>query len=397
VSDDLAARLALVSMPGLGPARLSWLLRAGTAPEVVAQLRAGRLPAEVGPAPPGVTAKLVGRWTDGLRAIDPATALADVVRAGVELIDPAHEHWPFTGDPDPPVVVFATGDAGLVSGRPVAAVVGTRRCTALGRRVAFELAADLAEAGVVVVSGLAIGIDAAAHAGALAASGAAIGLVATGLDVVYPRANRELWARVAERGLLMSEAPPGTRPERWRFPARNRLIAGLADVVVVVESHAEGGALLTAGEAADRGRQVLAVPGSIASPASAGSNQLLRDGCMPVCSAQDVLSALGCDHGRSPTGPTDRADLAGRSGRAEALSDQGQLRGDVAPAADDHRDTPLARMVLAEVRAGSCHIDQLVAASRATIPELLAEIGRLQVLGLVDFDSSTVSVPDRSL
>jgi DNA processing protein len=385
VTTELEARVALVSLPGLGPARAGWLLRAAPAIEVVGHLRAGRLPPEIGPAPTGVTAQLVRRWTAALRAIDTSGSAAELAGAGISLVDPGHEHWPFGDDPDPPAVLFARGQTRLASEGPIVAVVGTRRCTALGRRVAFDLGAELAEAGVTVASGLATGIDSAAHAGVLAALGLAVGVVATGLDVVYPRANRELWSRVGGEGLLLSEAPPGTRPERWRFPARNRLIAGLAGVVVVVESHAEGGSLLTAAEAADRGRPVMAVPGSITSPASAGSNRLLRDGCSPVCSTDDVLGALGLDPRavrRAEVG------IARPAGRGEVPADRG--RGPrLAPM------SPLAMAVLAEVAAGSCHIDELVGASRATIPELLAEIGRLQSQGLLDVDGSTVSVPEK--
>ena len=149
------------------------------------------------------------------------------------------------------------------------------------------------------MSGLALGIDAAAHRGALSVNGAPpIGVVGTGLDIVYPAANRDLWDAVAARGLLLSESPLGSRAERWRFPARNRLLAAIADVVVVVESHEAGGSLHTVAEAAARDRPVMAVPGPIRSSASAGTNRLLSDGCAPVCSVDDVLVALGLSAGR---------------------------------------------------------------------------------------------------
>jgi DNA processing protein len=178
------------------------------------------------------------------------------------------------------------------------AVVGTRRCTRYGREVAAELGEGLAAAGVAVVSGLALGIDAAAHVGALRGGAPPIAVVGCGLDVVYPRANRGLWQQVAATGVVLGEWPLGVAPVAWRFPARNRLIAALADVVVVVESHDRGGSLSTVAEAARRDRPVMAVPGPVRSPASAGANRLLADGCAPVCGLDDVLVALGLSPGR---------------------------------------------------------------------------------------------------
>ena len=171
---------------------------------------------------------------------------------------------------------------------------------------------DLARAGVRVLSGLALGIDAAAHKGALDAGGAVVGVVGTGLDVVYPKRNRSLWAEVASLGLLVSEYPAGTQPERWRFPARNRLIAALSSGVVIVESHQRGGSLLTADEAVDRGKAVFSVPGSVVSPAADGTNGLIVDGASPVRHADDVLDALGLELQQvaGPVGAADGGTLA---------------------------------------------------------------------------------------
>jgi DNA processing protein len=203
----------------------------------------------------------------------------------------------FEDDPEPPAVLFHRGDLDVLSG-PRVAIVGTRRCTRYGRDVALELGEGLAAAGVSVVSGLALGIDAAAHVGALRQGAPPIAVVGSGLDVVYPRAHRTLWADVAAAGVVLSEAALGAAPVAWRFPARNRLIAALADVVVVVESHERGGSLSTVAEAARRDRPVMAVPGSIRSPASAGTNRLLADGCAPACGVDDVLVAVGLSPGR---------------------------------------------------------------------------------------------------
>jgi DNA processing protein len=221
------------------------------------------------------------------------------VEAGVGVCGRRSSSYPdvFDDDPDPPPVLFHRGDLDALSGARVA-IVGTRRCTRYGRDVAVELGEGLAAAGVSVVSGLALGIDAAAHVGALRGGAPPVAVVGSGLDVVYPRANRALWEQVASSGVILAEAPLGAAPVAWRFPARNRLIAALADVVVVVESHERGGSLSTVSEAARRDRAVMAVPGPFRSPASAGTNRRGADGWAPVCGLDDVLVALGLPAGR---------------------------------------------------------------------------------------------------
>ena len=208
-------------------------------------------------------------------------------------------------DPLPPPVVFAQGDLGLLGGRRVA-IVGTRNATAAGRDTATTLGRELAGAGVHVVSGLARGIDGAAHRGALqqgeradGGTGRPIAVVASGHDVVYPREHRALWAQIAERGLLLSESPPGTAPEAYRFPLRNRVIAALAEVVVVVESREHGGSLITVNAAIERNVPLMAVPGGVHNRAATGTNQLIRDGAGIVVDVTDVLVALAIDHRRS--------------------------------------------------------------------------------------------------
>jgi DNA processing protein len=217
----------------------------------------------------------------------------------------------------PPPVLFMRGNLDALDGRR-AALIGTRNATSSGRSMAVQLGRDLAVAGVHVVSGLARGIDGGAHRGALAADGPGrpIAVVGSGLDVVYPAEHRDLWDQVAERGLLIGEAPPGAPPEPWRFPQRNRIIAALAEVVVVVESRESGGSLITVDEAIERGRPVMAVPGAVSSRAAAGTNRLLRDGAAAVLDVGDVLTALAIDHLplavglvelRRRPGPADRA------------------------------------------------------------------------------------------
>ena len=195
-------------------------------------------------------------------------------------------------DPHGPALLVWQGSRGALDG-PRVAIVGTRDCTQAGRDFAVNLASELADAGIRIVSGLALGIDAAAHSGALSSGKAPpIAVVGSGLDVVYPRRNAQLWARVAREGVILTEHPLGTSPVGWHFLARNRIIAALADAVVVVESHDHGGSLQTATEAARRGVPVLAVPGSTRSPASKGTNELLRDADV-CCDSTDVFTMLG--------------------------------------------------------------------------------------------------------
>ena len=196
--------------------------------------------------------------------------------------------------PDPPPSLWVRGDAdpGVLAGTALA-IVGARACSGYGRAVARMLASGAAKAGAVVVSGLARGIDGEAHRGALAAAGRTVAVLGCGVDRDYPAAHSELArAIVAGGGLVVSEYEPGIEPAPWRFPARNRIIAGLAAATVVVEARERSGALITADFALEDGREVLAVPGEITSALSAGTNALLRPGAAPAPSVADVLEAL---------------------------------------------------------------------------------------------------------
>jgi len=192
----------------------------------------------------------------------------------------------------PPKSINILGE--LPKDTKMVAIVGTRNSTPYGERVAYQLASELAKAGAVIVSGLAIGIDGMAHLGAVEAGGRTIAIVAHGLDKVYPARHRGLARDIlAGGGALISEYDVGTPPEPFRFPERNRLIGALADITVVVESAVQGGALITARDALKIGRQVMAVPGNITSQFSVGPNNLIHEGAAPVRSATDVINALG--------------------------------------------------------------------------------------------------------
>jgi DNA processing protein len=215
---------------------------------------------------------------------------------------------------DPPPALWVRGrGADEILSEPSVAVVGARTCSAYGRAVARSLGRELAAAGLVVVSGMARGIDGEAHRGALEASGVTVAVLGCGIDRDYPAAHAELARRICERGLVVSEYEPGVEPAPWRFPARNRIIAGLCGATVVVEARERSGALITADFALEEGREVLAVPGEITSALSAGTNGLLRLGATPVTCSEDVLEAYGI----GPAEPS--ADAAPLGTAAESL------------------------------------------------------------------------------
>lgn len=322
MSDERRAAVRLVRLPGLGSRRLRHLLTecastTGRATDLVSRLREDRPPLRlerVLDAPFGESVdRLWSSWRTAL--IDDERRMSDeeigAALVGTEVIVWGSSEYPLVlaADPEAPPVLFGRGDrevlAGIDTCRRVA-IVGTRRGTEYGRGVASDLGRDLAAHGVAVVSGLALGIDAAAHRGVLAArqrgaTGRPIGVVASGLDVVYPRAHGGLWEQVATAGFLLSESPPGTPPDRFRFPLRNRIIAALSEVVVVVESRRAGGSMITVDEAMKRDVMVMAVPGSTRSRASEGVNQLIQDGASVATSADDVLLALGLGGSRVGT------------------------------------------------------------------------------------------------
>ena len=196
---------------------------------------------------------------------------------------------------DPPPVLYVLGRIELL-GNPSVAVVGSRAATSYGRRTAFNLGRSLEALSVTVVSGLALGIDAESHAGALAGAGNTVAVLGCGLDVVYPQQNKSLFAQIAARGALVTEYPLGTRPEGFRFPARNRIIAGLSQGVIVVEAAKRSGSLITAQMALDCGREVFAVPGQVDSCKSEGTHWLLQQGAKLVQRVEDIVVELAIPH-----------------------------------------------------------------------------------------------------
>ncbi len=253
---------------------------------------------------------------------------------------------------DPPPGLFLRGSATpeLLS-EPSVAVVGARSCTDYGAQVARSLGRELAAAGVVVVSGLARGIDGWAHRGALDAAGKTVAVLGCGIDRDYPRAHAALAQRVAESGLLVSEYPPGVAPAPWRFPARNRIVAGLCAATVVVEARERSGALITADLALEEGREVLAVPGEITSSLSRGTNALIRLGSIPVTGVDDVLEAIGIARPEPP--PTSPPE---------------------GPAAQ----------VLAAIEAGIATMDEVARATGLAAGAVAAALTELELAGVVE-------------
>ena len=254
---------------------------------------------------------------------------------------------------DPPPQLFLRGSAApALLERPAVAVVGARACSPYGRSVARSLARDLTAAGLVVVSGLARGIDGEAHRGALDAGGPTVAVLGCGIDRDYPAAHAELARRVAEKGLVVSEYERGVEPAPWRFPARNRIIAGLCRATLVIEARERSGALITADFALDEGREVLAVPGEITSSLSAGTNALLRLGATPVTRVDDVLEAYGIERS----------------------------------AVTDVAVGPTAEKLLARLGAGPLTADEVVRASGVDAGEGAAALVELELAGRVTIE-----------
>ncbi len=289
--EDIKDWLALASLPGVGCALLQRLLAEFVTPAAV--LAAGKDVAGV----EGVGRQLCSVFTDQ-RRLARARSWADQeyerVRArDIRLLCSADPLFPslLRRIHDPPVLLYLRGNLDCLH-KPSVAVIGSRAATSYGKRISFMLAGQLARAGVAVVSGLAMGIDGHAHAGCMENGGVTIAVLGCGVDVLYPRSHADLYDQVEANGLLVSEYPLGTRPEAFRFPARNRIISGLSLGVVVVEAAAKSGSLITARLALDQDREVFAVPGRIDSRKSEGAHRLIQQGAHLVQSGEEVLAEL---------------------------------------------------------------------------------------------------------
>jgi DNA processing protein len=292
MTDQTTYWIGLSKVAGIGPARMRLLLDYfGSAETAWNALYADILQA-------GLDTKTADALVDMRR-----TAKLDAELEQLEKVGAYALTWESEGYPkrlleigDAPPVLYALGQL-TESDDWAVGVVGTRRATSYGREATAKLSAGLVEAGVTIVSGMARGIDTAAHLAALEAGGRTIAVLGSGLDVIYPFENRQLASRIVEeeRGVIISEYPPGTQPDAMNFPARNRIISGISLGLLVVEAGEKSGALITVGFALDQGRDVFAVPGPITAPASVGTNNLLKQGAKCVTTAQDILEELNMD------------------------------------------------------------------------------------------------------
>ncbi len=289
-------------------------------------------------------------------SVDPETVMDRIARSGAAVATVLDAEYPriLREIPGPPPVLYFRGTL-PAQDEPTVAIVGTRRATSYGREATSRVATDLASAGVCIISGLAKGIDGYAHRAALEAGGRTIAVLASGVDIIYPNEHRQLAERIVESGALISDYPPGTKPEASNFPARNRIISGLSQATVVVEAPMRSGALITVGFAADQGREVYAVPGNILSSASDGTNRLLRQGAIPLTSAADLLDDLHLSPERSKQEPAQMAFPISEEERA----------------------------IYALVTAEPQHIDELAYSAGLTISQASALMTMLELKGLI--------------
>lgn len=281
--------LRLESARGVGLRTAHLLLQAFGSPRAIFQAGHAALAAHVGPA---LASTLCAPPSGATRALVDATLawLASPSHHVLALGDAAYPQA-LANIPDPPLLLYIRGRLDLLA-RPALAIVGSRNATAQGKANAGAFAQALSDAGVCVVSGLALGIDAAAHEGALRGTGSTIAVVGTGADLFYPARNRVLAERIANEGCIVSEYALGTPPTSGNFPRRNRIISGLSSGVLVIEAAAQSGSLITARVAAEQGREVFALPGSIHAPLAKGCHQLIRDGARLVETVNEVLEAM---------------------------------------------------------------------------------------------------------
>jgi DNA processing protein len=331
--DPRQPALALAALPGVGGVRYRELVARFGSP-------AAALPHVGDPAIRAAALKAA------------CAALDSAGDAGAEVWISGGDRYPSTLDdlPDPPPYLFALGARATLDA-PTVAVVGTRALTAYGARITRELAGALARAGACVISGLARGVDAAAHVAALDAGGRTAAVLGTGIDVPYPAAHAALHARIVERGLVLSEHAPGERASPGSFPRRNRLIAALSQVTIVVEAGHRSGALITAAHALELGRTVAAVPGPIDSSQSAGTNELLRDGAVVIATVADALALLGLGGPRKPA---------------------------------DYEGTPEERRVWEALAAGPLDLDALTARAALPVRACLGAVTALELAGVIE-------------
>ena len=354
---------------------------------------------------PGLSAKALAGLAD--KSTEQAVQiLRSCRREGIQILtwqDPAYPAR-LKGIADPPVVLYYKGRLPDTVSAPLIGAVGTRSFSDYGMEMARQLGYQLAQGGAVVVSGMAEGIDAGVTGGALAAGGAVVGVLGCGVDVVYPASNRQLYQSVTDRGCLISEFPPGTKPMRWHFPKRNRLISGISNGVLVVEAPEKSGALITARLAAEQGRDLFAVPGNANAPSCQGSNRLLRDGAVLVHTGQDILEyychryprTVHCE-GACPTAPElenltqtmgVRSVPAVRKTRQTAPKEKKVIDNPIKPPYIDVEKKLSAlsepeRAIVQQLTAGPRLTDEVISGSGVPVAKAISLLTMLEIKGLI--------------
>lgn len=363
MDDERAAYLALALVPGMGPVRLRTLLEA-------CKTSLGACSA------PFAFLRTLPLFSSAIATAIKATSVAEgqaiaakAEQLGARLLLPMDADYPtaLKEIPDPPTLLFASGDLTLLA-RPALAIVGSRDHSPYGADVCTRFAGEFARAGGVVVSGMARGLDAVAHRAALDVGGGTVGVLGNGLGVVYPAANRALYERVSSHGLLLTEFPPGERPNAGSFPRRNRLISGLSRVIVVIEAAAGSGALITAEAALNQGREVIAVPGPITSPTSVGTNRLIRDGATPLLESIDLFTYYPELQHATPASPATKRHAAPQATLRqlpENLSEQ-------------------ERVVANILSERPSHIDEIAIQVARPVHEVLSALCSLEIAGIVE-------------
>jgi DNA processing protein len=359
---EVVATLALSLVPGIGSERLRTLVRRFGSAQQALDASYAQLVAVDGISRAAATAIKDARLDDGRDGRDGRRVLERLRVLGARVVFPGDTDFPALLEeiPEPPAVLYVWGDVSLFD-RPGVAIIGSRNHTSYGAEAARVLAGAVAQRAV-VVSGMARGIDAIAHGAALDASGASIGVLGNGFGVIYPAANAQLYERMVARGCLITEHPPGERPHAGSFPRRNRLISGLARVVVVIEADAKSGAIVTVDAATAQGREVMAVPGPITSRTSYGCNKLIQQGAKPVICAADIFEEIGLAGDFATIG----RDLSTPAPRVPPLDLTG-----------------LQLTLWNRMTTEPQHVDALVGAARTQPAEVLGALTELELRGLV--------------
>jgi len=383
--DTVADLLLLEQLPGVGPITVRRVVQYfGSA---VAAHR----------APIRDFARVAGREAAAARGGEDVRARVEGALRRAEELDIVALGWNDARYPadlwnlaDPPPVLFVRGRVQLLAVPRAVCVVGARRATARGRDVAERLGVALGRADIVTVSGLALGVDGAVHAGALSVGGAAIAVLGCGPDVVYPRTHARLFRRVLEHGLIVSEFVPGTGAAPYHFPRRNRILAALGDVTVVVEAGRRSGSLITVDHALDMGREVWSVPGPIDSSTCAGSNRLLVDGARPLVSIGDFVSQIGRDHFGLPPLPVSAAHRAEGDrpeeapGRDQRPPQHGAPEGEEKPHTASGGQDALEVRILGALAKDTLAIDEIAERFSVPVAKALALLTTLELHGEVE-------------